>query len=263
MAEFMMITDLEREMPQKILFNYEELRDYLLGQLRDYTGLVITEDMIPEAKKILANINKTAKSISDRRISIKKQVLKPYDDVKSYLDELENICNSVASGLKKQLDEYEDKRIAEKMSELETYYNGIAGEYANYTTFESIKNKKWVNKGYDIETAKREIASAISDTATAIETIRSFGSKHEAAMLHEYSVSHDINSAIQLSKKLDAIESENVCSEKCEEKATKPAEKCEPDDSELETKNIVVTATKDKIRELLEFLGNGYAFFEM
>ena len=76
--------------PGEIVFDgYEDLLNQA-NQIADYLKTIeVTPDNIKENKKMLAKVNKSIKELNDRRISIKKEINKPYDDFALKIKEIE------------------------------------------------------------------------------------------------------------------------------------------------------------------------------
>lgn len=72
--EFKITTDLSN-VPEKIEFNFEELKSEISERLTYYKNLVVTEDKIKEAKSDKATLNKLIKAIDERRKEIKNRCL--------------------------------------------------------------------------------------------------------------------------------------------------------------------------------------------
>ena len=57
---------------EEIKWNNEELKAEIAAKMRDYRGLVFTEESIAEAKKDRANLNKLKSAFEDERKRVKK-----------------------------------------------------------------------------------------------------------------------------------------------------------------------------------------------
>ena len=64
----------EYQLPEQILFNYEELKAELTEKVQHYETLVYTDDQIKEAKADRAALNKLKKALSDERIRREKRI---------------------------------------------------------------------------------------------------------------------------------------------------------------------------------------------
>lgn len=65
------------QLPEKISFNFEELKTELQAKTQHYETLVYTDDQIKEAKADRANLNRLKKALNDERIRRRKSILHP------------------------------------------------------------------------------------------------------------------------------------------------------------------------------------------
>lgn len=65
----------EYQLPEKILFNYEELKRELTEKVSHYETLVYTDDQIKEAKADKAALNKLKKALNDERIRREREYI--------------------------------------------------------------------------------------------------------------------------------------------------------------------------------------------
>ena len=63
-----------------ITANFDEYNKWLDAGLKKYQGIVVTEDQIPECKKMRAELNKVEKAINARKVEVKKEFMKPYTE---------------------------------------------------------------------------------------------------------------------------------------------------------------------------------------
>lgn len=64
----------EVTIPEKISFNYEELKAELTEKVAFYETLVYTDDQVKEAKADRATLNKLKKTLNDERIRREKSI---------------------------------------------------------------------------------------------------------------------------------------------------------------------------------------------
>ena len=122
--EFKISTDLSN-VPEKIEFNFEELKSEISERLTYYKNLVVTEDKIKEAKSDKATLNKLIKAIDERRKEIKKQMLAPYADLESKCKEITALIQAPVIAIDTQLKAFDDKRIEDKYNEIKTAFKGL------------------------------------------------------------------------------------------------------------------------------------------
>ena len=116
-------TNIEKELPQAIIFNFDEIKKELSLALKKYQNLVVTEDAITEAKATRADLNRLKKAINDGRIQVGKQWNKPYDEFKKKCDELIGMIDDPTAEIDKQIKEFEEFQKAEKKADLMLVYS--------------------------------------------------------------------------------------------------------------------------------------------
>lgn len=207
--QFEVMTDLAVMNPQHIETNFEAVDAYLTEAMAPYTQLVVTEDSIGDAKKTLAALRKLRDGINAQKIAVKREWMKPYTE---YEDKAKQLMARVEAGISNidgQVKDYDSRRKEQKMAELEEYFARACVEQGvapNYLSWDSVKNIKWGNTTYSQEEAEREIDEAIDRVDQDISYISSMNSPFMAAMLDEYSKSHDLRSALAVEKRLQALQ---------------------------------------------------------
>lgn len=197
-GEFRMVTDLAAVAPKELLFNYEELKEFLTEALQEYKTLVVTEDAIPEAKAKRAKLNKLAENLDSYRISVKKQLMEQYDtDFAPKVNELKAMTKEASDNIASQIKAFEDSERQKKKAELLAFYNDRETEAKEYCPWDYIFCEKWLNKTYSAEDAKEEIRTALYNTEVNLESIRTMGEEDAAYLLTVYKDTHDINAVIR------------------------------------------------------------------
>ncbi|MBR6984136.1 MAG: DUF1351 domain-containing protein [Ruminococcus sp.] len=181
---------------QPVVFNYEELHTALEMKLADYKDRVYDETMIAEAKSDTANLNKLKKTLSDERISRKKDYMKPFEKFEEQIKELCDMIDEATSGIKAQLDTYEQKRIEEKRIAIRELFSEIASNYdaLDFITLEKIYNPKWENKSVTDKAIATEITEVFEKAGKDLEIISKMPYYFEAK--ETYKLSLDLNKAL-------------------------------------------------------------------
>lgn len=191
---------------QPVVFNYEELHTALEMKLADYKDRVYDETMIAEAKADTANLNKLKKTLSDERISRKKDYMKPFEKFEEQVKELCGMIDEATSGIKAQLDEYEQKRIEEKRIAIRELFSEIAAEYdcLDFITLEKVYNQKWENKTATDKAIATEITEAFEKATRDLETLSQMPNfSFEAKEVYKRTL--DLNQAIAEGKRMSDI----------------------------------------------------------
>ena len=72
--------------PEKISFNYEELKAELTEKVAFYETLVYTDDQVKDAKADRATLNKLKKTLNDERIRREKEYMQPFNEFKAHVN---------------------------------------------------------------------------------------------------------------------------------------------------------------------------------
>ena len=84
------------QLPEKILFNYDELKQELLEKVSMYETLVYTDEQIKDAKADKAALNKLKKALNDERIRLEKEYMRPFNEFKGKINEIIAIIDKPA-----------------------------------------------------------------------------------------------------------------------------------------------------------------------
>lgn len=161
------------EKAKPIVWNYEQLRSELSTALADYQNRVYTEDMIADAKTDAAKLNKLKKAISDERIARKKEWLEPFETFEAQAKEICQMIDTASSGIKTQLDTFEQKRIDEKTDHIESMFAEIMSNYdLPFISFRQIFNEKWLNKSVSDKAITKEITEICEKVVSDLEIIK-------------------------------------------------------------------------------------------
>lgn len=115
--------------PAKIEFNYEDIEKDLENKLKHYEGLVFTEENTKELRATLAELRKGKTAVDNYRKEIKKELTQPVTEFENKCKSLNKHFDEVINPLKKQLDEYEEKRKEDKRFEINKLIEEITKEY--------------------------------------------------------------------------------------------------------------------------------------
>lgn len=192
---------------QPVVWNYEELHIALEMKLADYKDRVYDETMIAEAKSDTANLNKLKKTLSDERISRKKDYMKPFEKFEEQIKELCGMIDEATSGIKAQLDEYEQKRVEEKRVAIRELFSEIAAEYdcLDFITLEKVYNQKWENKTTTDKTIATEITAVFDKAVNDLEIISKMPNYSFEAK-EAYKASLDLNKALAEGERMAQVQ---------------------------------------------------------
>lgn len=164
---------------QELQVNIEQAKVEIVGQevfekgiadvVAKYQNYTVTAGTIKDDKKILAELRKLTKQISDERIKIKNELSKPATDFEKYIKEtekpLKNIINQIANDVK----EFENHQKALRLDTVKSYLVNKASDYMidprifDEKATEYIKNGDFMADGV---TLKKATMKALDDMVT-------------------------------------------------------------------------------------------------
>lgn len=216
----------EYQLPEKISFNYEELKQELMNKVEMYTNLVYTDEQIVDAKKDKANLNRLKEALNSERIRLQKEYMKPFDSFKGQIDEIISIIDKPVLLIDKQVKEYEEKQKADKKAAIEELFGTIG--FQDFVTLQMIWDEKWLNATTTmkkIEEAMKAESIRIGHDVYTLSILPEFG--FEAMEIYKKSL--DVNKAIAEAQRMSEIakqkaEHEAAMKAKAEEQARLAAE---------------------------------------
>lgn len=164
---------------QELQVNIEQAKVEIVGQevfekgiadvVAKYQNYTVTVGTIKDDKKILAELRKLTKQISDERIKIKNELSKPATDFEKYIKEtekpLKNIINQIANDVK----EFENHQKTLRLDTVKSYLANKASEYMidprifDGKATEYLKNGDFMADGV---TLKKATMKALDDMVT-------------------------------------------------------------------------------------------------
>ena len=206
------------QLPEKISFNYEEIKSEVAEKVKHYANLVYTEDQIKDAKSDRATLNKFVKALEDKRKEIKKQCLEPYEKFEAQMKEIIAIVNEPIAMIDNQVKEYEELKKSEKLANIQAYFD--EKNTYDFLKLDDIMNHKWLNASVSMKSIQEAIDERLLQIAKDIATLSTlpeFG--FEATEV--YKTTLDVNKAINEAKRMSDIAKAKAEAEKQEEVAPK------------------------------------------
>ena len=271
-VDYEVVQDVDFELSVQSLPVLIDNREAFFGSLNNkldfYRNLEFTEETVKEGKATLATLNNAKKIIDAKRISVKKELMKPYEEVEKFCKEAQEKIDEVARPIKSQLEVFEQKRIEEKKQKInDCFEETLKGlETPNMVNFvrncKFIYNPLWENASYTMSKIKAEIQSAVSKILNDIEVLKVTltDDSFKILALDNYKVTGDaaqtikvytdlVASAKQTETELSPVEPEPTA-EDVTEKTEKKAEATE----ELFFCKFECTVTGEQFRAILSFL---------
>ena len=164
---------------QELQVNIEQAKVEIVGQevfekgiadvVAKYQNYTVTAGTIKDDKKVLAELRKLTKQISDERIKIKNELSKPATDFEKYIKEtekpLKNIINQIANDVK----EFENHQKALRLDTVKSYLANKASDYMIDARIFDGKATEYIKNGdfmADGVTLKKATMKALDDMVT-------------------------------------------------------------------------------------------------
>ena len=194
--EFVMQTDLSTALPAVLEFNFEDLKKALAERMELYRGLVVTEDGIKAAKQDRADLNKLREAIEAKRKEVKKACMAPYAEFEGRVKELVQLVDAPIASIDGQLKEYEEKRRADKRTEIAAIYEETVGELKGILPFERLWRDEWYNTAWSMKKIREAIVAAEGKVASDLEVLSTVESEFAEAVRLKYLEALDLNAAL-------------------------------------------------------------------
>lgn len=189
--------------PEIIEFNFDELKQEITAKASEYMNLVYTEDQMQDAKKDRATLNKFVKALSDERIKIKKECLKPYEDFEVKIKELDEIVGRAIQNIDGQVKNYEELQRNAKRVAIGCFFEGC--NPFEWLTLDKIFSEKWLNASVKMAAIENEITLAVECIGKNLDTLRNLPEfAFEAEEIYKDTL--DLNKAISEGKRLTDIQ---------------------------------------------------------
>lgn len=161
-------------------------------------NLEVTEDNIKDVKKDIADARKIITALDTRRITIKKNILAPFNIFETQVKELSAIINDADTNVRTKVRQLEEKERDEKREKIKTIFNARMRSYTidQYIEkpFERFITPQLLNKSVNMKKAEAAIVDWLESVQNAIDTIAKM-QDHEEIMAY-YVQSLDITKAI-------------------------------------------------------------------
>lgn len=182
----------------KILFpDYDKLKNDVIKLVESMKQVEVTEDSIQVNKKLISEVRKNFTIIDEERKRVKREVMKPYQELDEKVKELKQYLDEGEQAIKGQIQVFEQQQALEREIALHEMFNEYQEEYnaPNWLDFESFKRKypKTLNKS----------ESEIKKRRAIIEWFETF--EQEYAKLKEKFPEKSVRTAILTSYKTNGF----------------------------------------------------------
>ncbi|MCG4823772.1 DUF1351 domain-containing protein [Streptococcus gordonii] len=134
-----------------------------------YQNYVVTASTIKDDKKVLADLRKLSKQISDERIKIKRELSKSADKFDEYIKATEKPLTDTISKIAKDVKDFEDHQKALRLDTVKSYIANKSAEYMLDSRIFDEKALEYIKAGdfmADGVTLKKATMQSLDDLVT-------------------------------------------------------------------------------------------------
>lgn len=224
--------------PEKIAFNYEELKQELTDKVKMYETLVYTDEQIREARADRADLNRLKKALNDERIRREKEYMQPFDAFKAQVNEIIGIIDKPVAMIDRQVKEYEEKQKQEKKERILEYF--MSRTRHEWLTVALIWNEKWLNASSSMKSIQAEIDARLATIESDLVTLSNLP-EFAFEAVETYKTTLDLNKSIAEGHRLSELQKRKAEQERlraeqekvrAEQERLRREQSCQPMDSE-------------------------------
>ena len=141
------------QLPEKLSFNFEELKTELEAKVSVYSNMVYTDDQIKLAKADKANLNKLKTALNDERIRRQREYMVPFEVFKKQIDEIIAIIDKPVEVIDKRVKEFDERKRQEKLDFITKYFN--ESEHPVWLHLSQIMDGRWLNEVYVFNSSRK------------------------------------------------------------------------------------------------------------
>ena len=157
-----------------------------------------TDENVKDTKKILAKVNKSIKSLNDRRIQIKNEILEPYEIFNNQIKEIEGIVKQADEVVRQKVRELEEREREEKKNNLELIWNLRILQYdlAKLFAFDDWLTPQHLNKSVSMIKAEEDMTEFLEKSEREITLLSSM--QYSEELVVTYKEVKDVAVAIEI-----------------------------------------------------------------
>lgn len=232
MLELKIFSPQENGFVPEIKWNNEELKAAIAEKMKEYKGLVFTEETISEGKKDRANLNKLRGAIDDERKRVKKLCMEPCNRFEKEVKEVLVLVDEQISAIDVQIKEVEQIKREEKRKAVQELFESIG--FQKFVTLEMIWDEKWLNASVALSKVENQMKETMYRIGEEVGTISRLPEFSFEAM-EVYKKTLDLTQAIKKGQELADIQKrkeEALARQKAEEERRKAEEAATGKESE-------------------------------
>lgn len=202
----------ELVVPDRITWNYEELKKELTEKTELYATVVYTDGTIKQAKADRAKLNALKTALNSERIRMEREYMTPFNEFKSQVAEIIGIIDKPVKAIDAQIKDFEKREQDEKRVKIIELFDGIENK-PEWLKIEQLWDPRWLNKSTTFRMIEENILGWLNRIETELATIETLAEGSFEAEA-EYKRTLDMGGAIAEGQKQARIQREKAEAEK-------------------------------------------------
>ena len=202
----------ELVVPDRITWNYEELKKELTEKTELYATVVYTDETIKQAKADRAKLNALKTALNSERIRMEREYMTPFNEFKAQVAEIIGIIDKPVKAIDAQIKDFEKREQDEKRSKIIELFDGISNK-PEWLKIEQLWDPRWLNKSTTFRMIEENILGWLNRIETDLATIETLAEGSFEAEA-EYKRTLDMGGAIAEGQKQARIQREKAEAEK-------------------------------------------------
>lgn len=198
----------ELVVPERITWNYEELKKELTEKTELYATVVYTDETIKQAKADRAKLNALKTALNSERIRMECEYMTPFNEFKSQVAEIIGIIDKPVKAIDAQIKDFEKREQDEKRAKIIKLFDGIENK-PEWLKIEQLWDPRWLNKSTTFRMIEENILGWLNRIETELATIETLAEGSFEAEA-EYKRTLDMGGAIAEGQKQARIQREKA-----------------------------------------------------
>ncbi|EDH0990702.1 DUF1351 domain-containing protein [Listeria monocytogenes] len=177
---------------------YKKIKSDSLLLAQQIENIEVTEENIKQSKKLLAAVNKEVKNLESERLSIKKEMLEPYNEFEKQVKEIVSIVKTADEMVRQQVTQMEEEEREDKKLVLKRMFEKRIRMYdfKTYFTFDDFIENRHLNKSLSINKIESEMVEWLTKIETELKIIETMPYPDE--IIAEYKETKDLAVSAQI-----------------------------------------------------------------
>jgi len=179
-----------------IVANFEAVRARIAGIVEMYSGIEVTPEYLPQAKKDRAWLNSLVTSVEQKRKDIKSRYLAEYTAFEAEVKTTLAPVREASAAIDSQVKAIEEQERAAKRAECAKHYAEYAGALVDAVPFERIEDPAWSLKSTSLMAAFKAIEDRVDGIAKDDAALDSLNLEYIVDAKSEFFATLDMGRAI-------------------------------------------------------------------